>query len=142
MSQMRVYLTSFFKKKTDFKLIVLFLFLGWNGKHCTLEGCPNSCNGHGQCKTNHALEWECWCESGWFGQGCDIPLEQDCSDRRDNDQGGSKKNDMKNAAAAADHINFSLKLYKERGGSRSTQSFYGLTISLLHSATGWSNFGT
>ena len=55
---------------------------------------------------------------------------------------GPKKNDMKNAAAAADHINFSLKLYKERGGSRSTQSFYGLTISLLHSATGWSNFGT
>ena len=40
------------------------------------------------------------------------------------------KNDMKNAAAAADHINFSLKLYKERGGSRSTQSFYGLTMSL------------
>ena len=53
-----------------------------------------------------------------------------------------QKNDMKNAAAAADHINFSLKLYKERGGSRSTQSFYGLTISLLHSGTGWSNFGT
>ena len=26
-----------------------------------------------------------------FGQGCDIPLEQDCYDRRDNDQGGSKK---------------------------------------------------
>ena len=77
-----------------------------------------------------------------FGQGCDIPFEQDCYDRRDNDQGGSKKNDMKNAAAAADHINFSLKLYKERGGSRSTQSFYGLTISLLHSATGWFNSGT
>ena len=60
---------------------------GWNGKHCTLEGCPKACNGHGQCKTNHNLEWECWCESGWFGTGCDMPLEQDCSDRRDNDQG-------------------------------------------------------
>ena len=71
--------------------LYFYHFLGWNGKHCTLEGCPNSCNGHGQCKTNHALEWECWCESGWFGQGCDIPLEQDCYDRRDNDQGGSKK---------------------------------------------------
>ena len=61
--------------------------LGWNGKHCTLEGCPKGCNAHGQCKTNHALEWECWCDSGWFGPGCDIPMEQDCSDRKDNDQG-------------------------------------------------------
>ena len=65
----------------------LFSSSGWNGKHCTLEGCPKACNGHGQCKTNHNLEWECWCESGWFGTGCDMPLEQDCSDRRDNDQG-------------------------------------------------------
>ncbi len=62
-------------------------FKGWNGKHCTLEGCPKNCNGHGQCKTNHNLEWECWCESGWFGPGCDISLEQDCSDRKDNDEG-------------------------------------------------------
>ena len=78
-------------KNIVYRLTSLYFrhFLGWNGKHCTLEGCPNSCNGHGQCKTNHALEWECWCESGWFGQGCDIPMEQDCSDRRDNDQGES-----------------------------------------------------
>ena len=69
------------------RLTHLFSSSGWNGKHCTLEGCPKACNGHGQCKTNHNLEWECWCESGWFGTGCDMPLEQDCSDRRDNDQG-------------------------------------------------------
>ena len=70
------------------KLLIYKSFhLGWNGKHCTLEGCPKGCNAHGQCKTNHALEWECWCDSGWFGPGCDIPMEQDCSDRKDNDQG-------------------------------------------------------
>ena len=61
--------------------------IGWNGKHCTLEGCPSNCNGHGQCKANNALEWECLCESGWYGAGCDIYLEQDCSDRKDNDKG-------------------------------------------------------
>ena len=65
----------------------LITFLGWNGKHCTLEGCPGNCNNHGQCKTNQNMEWECWCESGWFGPGCDIHLEQDCSDRKDNDEG-------------------------------------------------------
>ena len=72
------------------RLFTFWFFSGWNGKHCTLEGCPKGCNGHGQCKTNHALEWECWCDSGWFGAGCDIPMEQDCSDRRDNDQGTDK----------------------------------------------------
>ena len=64
-----------------------FLFLGWNGKHCTLSGCPGNCNGHGQCKTNHYMEWECWCDSGWFGEGCDVYMEKDCSDRKDNDDG-------------------------------------------------------
>jgi hypothetical protein len=52
-----------------------------------LSGCPGNCHGHGQCKTNHLMEWECWCESGWFGAACDIYMEQDCSDRKDNDDG-------------------------------------------------------
>jgi hypothetical protein len=68
-------------------LRTITLVPGWNGKHCTLEGCPGNCNNHGQCKTNQNMEWECWCESGWFGAGCDIHLEQDCSDRKDNDEG-------------------------------------------------------
>ena len=67
----------------------MFLLLGWNGKHCTIEGCPSNCNGHGQCKANNALEWECLCDSGWYGAGCNIYLEQDCSDRKDNDGGKS-----------------------------------------------------
>ena len=69
------------------ELNILRNTIGWNGKHCTLEGCPSNCNGHGQCKANNALEWECLCESGWYGAGCDIYLEQDCSDRKDNDNG-------------------------------------------------------
>ena len=40
---------------------------GWNGKHCTLEGCPGNCHGH--------------------GSGCEIELEQECDDKRDNDNG-------------------------------------------------------
>ncbi|GIY38874.1 hypothetical protein CEXT_423621 [Caerostris extrusa] len=28
-----------------------FAYRGWNGKHCTLEGCPKNCNNHGECVT-------------------------------------------------------------------------------------------
>ena len=72
-------------------LVFDYFFIGWNGKHCTIEGCPSNCNGHGQCKANNALEWECLCDSGWYGAGCYIYLEQDCSDRKDNDGGKYKK---------------------------------------------------
>ena len=71
-------------------LVFDYFFIGWNGKHCTIEGCPSNCNGHGQCKANNALEWECLCDSGWYGAGCNIYLEQDCSDRKDNDGGKYK----------------------------------------------------
>ena len=61
---------------------------GWNGKHCTLEGCPGNCGGHGTCSMpNYKQRWECLCESGWYGPGCDIRLEQNCDDRVDNDKG-------------------------------------------------------
>ena len=33
------------------------------------------------------MEWECWCDSGWFGEGCDVYMEKDCSDKKDNDDG-------------------------------------------------------
>ena len=77
-----LYLPKKFKLKA-----YIHVHLGWNGKHCTLEGCPSNCNGHGQCKANNVLEWECLCDSGWYGAGCNIYLEQDCSDRKDNDGG-------------------------------------------------------
>ena len=36
---------------------------------------------------NYKQRWECLCESGWYGPGCDIRLEQNCDDRVDNDKG-------------------------------------------------------
>ena len=48
---------------------------GWNGKHFTLEGCPGNCNGHGTCTmTTYKMDWQCLCETGWYGSGCDIEL--------------------------------------------------------------------
>lgn len=60
---------------------------GWNGRHCTLEGCPNSCSAHGQCRVNSEGAWECRCHEGWDGKDCSVPLELSCSDNRDNDRG-------------------------------------------------------
>ena len=60
---------------------------GWNGKHCTLEGCPNLCSGHGQCRVNVDNAWECQCSDGWFGRDCSVQLELNCNDGRDNDKG-------------------------------------------------------
>jgi len=60
---------------------------GWNGKHCTLEGCPNSCSGHGQCKSNMEGLWECKCHGGWTGTECSVMMEQNCNDAKDNDKG-------------------------------------------------------
>lgn len=60
---------------------------GWNGKHCTQEGCPNSCSGHGQCRVNGDSLWECRCSDGWDGPDCSVLLEQNCADGRDNDKG-------------------------------------------------------
>ncbi|RZF37225.1 hypothetical protein LSTR_LSTR014116 [Laodelphax striatellus] len=61
---------------------------GWNGRHCTMEGCPNSCSGHGQCRVNLDSLWECRCSEGWDGADCSVLLEQSCSDGRDNDKDG------------------------------------------------------
>jgi hypothetical protein len=62
---------------------------GWNGKHCTLEGCPGNCNGHGTCTMpTYQMAWECMCQTGWYGPGCNIELEQRCDDKVDNDRDG------------------------------------------------------
>lgn len=54
-----------------------------------MEGCPNSCSGHGQCRVNSDGAWECRCYDGWDGRDCSVALEQSCSDGRDNDKGES-----------------------------------------------------
>ncbi|XP_043193937.1 teneurin-m-like isoform X3 [Amphibalanus amphitrite] len=59
---------------------------GWNGRHCTLQGCPKSCSSRGSCQLSFDNEWECSCDSGWFGDDCSLPLESDCGDRVDNDK--------------------------------------------------------
>ena len=60
---------------------------GWNGKHCTFEGCPKECSKHGQCKSSPEGGWSCRCEKGWEGADCSIPLELECEDGKDNDKG-------------------------------------------------------
>ncbi|XP_022239152.1 teneurin-m-like isoform X2 [Limulus polyphemus] len=60
---------------------------GWNGRHCTLEGCPNSCNNHGECVIIER-EWQCRCTYNWDGLDCNILLERDCDDQKDNDNDG------------------------------------------------------
>lgn len=60
---------------------------GWNGKHCTLEGCPASCSNHGQCRVSGEGLWECRCYDAWDGADCSVALEQNCSDNKDNDKG-------------------------------------------------------
>lgn len=60
---------------------------GWNGRHCTLEGCPRMCSNNGQCRTNFHGAWRCECAPGWDGEDCATRLETACSDGQDNDGG-------------------------------------------------------
>ena len=86
---------------------------GWNGKHCTIRtyistnkqktrlfviknnefflffspaGCKNACSRHGMCSLEDG-EYHCICSNEWAGDDCSIPLEQQCNDEIDNDQG-------------------------------------------------------
>ena len=35
--------------------------LGWNGRHCSLEACRNSCNSRGTCSMQDG-DWTCQCQ--------------------------------------------------------------------------------
>ena len=59
---------------------------GWNGRHCTLAGCPGGCTGHGAC-VMEGEEWACRCQNGWEGLDSSIMLESNCKDNKDNDLG-------------------------------------------------------
>ena len=61
---------------------------GWNGKHCTLQGCPQQCSNHGTCKADFLRQWRCHCNKGWEGEACDVKLETRCDDGYDNDNDG------------------------------------------------------
>lgn len=47
----------------------------------------NSCSNHGQCRVNTEGQWECRCYDGWDGVRCDVQLEVNCGDNKDNDKG-------------------------------------------------------
>ena len=50
----------------------------------------NNPPGHGTCTMpTYRMAWECLCQTGWYGPGCDIELEQQCDDKIDNDRGQS-----------------------------------------------------
>lgn len=59
---------------------------GWNGRHCTLAGCPNDCSGNGACVMEEE-EWKCHCQSDWEAHDCSVKLETNCDDDKDNDNG-------------------------------------------------------
>uniref|UniRef100_G3Q3K1 Teneurin transmembrane protein 2 n=1 Tax=Gasterosteus aculeatus aculeatus TaxID=481459 RepID=G3Q3K1_GASAC len=79
---------------------------GWNGDLCvcacrrlcqhagvqkerrtTPNGCPNLCNGNGQC-TMGQQSWHCECQTGWRGSGCSVAMETSCADNKDNEGDG------------------------------------------------------
>uniref|UniRef100_A0A671NMG3 Teneurin-2 n=1 Tax=Sinocyclocheilus anshuiensis TaxID=1608454 RepID=A0A671NMG3_9TELE len=60
---------------------------GWNGEHCTIDGCPGLCNGNGQCIMGQN-SWHCECHTGWRGPGCSVAMETSCNDNKDNEGDG------------------------------------------------------
>ena len=77
---------------------------GWNGKFCTISGCPNNCFDRGLCKLadkqSYSLDrdqpsvvahgqkiWKCFCHIGFTGDDCTTPTETECQDNEDNDNG-------------------------------------------------------
>lgn len=50
------------------------------------DGCPNLCNGNGQC-TMGQNSWHCECKTGWRGTGCNVAMETSCADNKDNEGG-------------------------------------------------------
>lgn len=49
-------------------------------------GCENGCSRNGQCTLEDG-EYRCECNQGWAGSDCSIPLEMNCKDNIDNDNG-------------------------------------------------------
>ncbi|KTF86387.1 hypothetical protein cypCar_00004011 [Cyprinus carpio] len=51
------------------------------------DACPGLCNGNGRC-TLEQSGWHCVCQSGWSGPGCNVVMETECNDSKDNDSAG------------------------------------------------------
>ena len=70
---------------------------GWNGRLCTIPGCPNYCHQNGECLLaprntifSSTKEWRCVCRKGWEGDDCSYQTELQCDDGLDNDDDGLK----------------------------------------------------
>ncbi|ELK28386.1 Teneurin-2 [Myotis davidii] len=50
-------------------------------------GCPDLCNGNGRC-TLGQNSWQCVCQTGWRGPGCNVAMETSCADNKDNEGDG------------------------------------------------------
>lgn len=57
------------------------------------DGCPNLCNGNGQC-TMGQQSWHCECQTGWRGPGCSVAMETSCADNKDNEGGELERGGM------------------------------------------------
>lgn len=64
------------------------------------DGCPDLCNGNGRC-TLGQNSWQCVCQTGWRGPGCNVAMETSCADNKDNEGGeraSSNSRPLKNRA--------------------------------------------
>lgn len=77
------------------------------------DGCPDLCNGNGRC-TLGQNSWQCVCQTGWRGPGCNVAMETSCADNKDNEggeQASSNSQPLKNRALCiySRHKSFFLK---------------------------------
>ena len=74
--------------KSKFILCLLLHDLSdFQNQTIVLDGCPNSCNGHGSCRRYGDSGYKCDCHAGWKGTGCAIAMEMMCSNGDDDDNG-------------------------------------------------------
>lgn len=66
------------------------------------DGCPNLCNGNGQC-TMGQQSWHCECQTGWRGPGCSVAMETSCADNKDN-EGGEMRGEAGNVEQGSIYI--------------------------------------
>lgn len=67
------------------------------------DGCPDLCNGNGRC-TLGQNSWQCVCQTGWRGPGCNVAMETSCADNKDNEggeQASSNSHPLKNSVVCA-----------------------------------------
>uniref|UniRef100_A0A8C9Q9Y5 Teneurin-2 n=1 Tax=Spermophilus dauricus TaxID=99837 RepID=A0A8C9Q9Y5_SPEDA len=57
------------------------------GRGTSGDGCPDLCNGNGRC-TLGQNSWQCVCQTGWRGPGCNVAMETSCADNKDNEGDG------------------------------------------------------